>query len=58
MQADIPQTEWNIINMTGNAATEAQITQRLISNGLAASGIDALRITGSGANASTLIPAP
>jgi RHS repeat-associated protein len=38
MQGSIPQSEWTLINMTGNAATEAQITQRLINNGLTTSG--------------------
>jgi hypothetical protein len=56
MQGGIPQTDWNIISMIGDADTEANIIQRLINNGLTNSGTDVLRITGSGPNASTLIP--
>jgi len=56
MRAGIPQSEFNIIDMTGNAATESQIGQRLIQNGLTSSGTDVLRITGMGLSASFLGP--
>jgi hypothetical protein len=56
MQAGIPQAEWTIINMTGDAATEANIMQRLINNDLTTGGTDVLRITGSGGGASTVVP--
>lgn len=56
MQGGIPQTSWTTINMTGNAATEANIMQRLISNGLTTSGTDVIRITGMGSAASTIRP--
>lgn len=58
MQAGISQSEWAIADMTGDAALEAQIGQRLINNGLSNLGTDVLRITGLGRNASTLIPGP
>lgn len=56
MQAGIPQSEWTLIDMTGNVVSEAQIGQRLINNGLTSSGTKVLRITGSGPNVSTIIP--
>jgi RHS repeat-associated protein len=58
MQANIPQSQWNLKNVTGDPATEARIMYRLIKNGLPTSGTDVLRITRSGPNASTLIPRP
>jgi RHS repeat-associated protein len=58
MQAGVPTSQWALVDMTGDAATQALINQRLLSNGLSSSGSDVLRITGSGPNASTLIPGP
>jgi hypothetical protein len=52
-QAGIPEARWNLINRTGVADIEANITQRLLRNGLGSEGSDVLRITGSGPNAST-----
>jgi hypothetical protein len=54
-QGGIPQSQWMIADMTGNAALEADITQRLVNNGLTTAGTNTLRITGSGGKASTLI---
>ena len=54
-QGGIPQSQWMMTNMTGNAAVEANITQRLINNGLTTAGTNTLRITGSGGKASTLV---
>jgi RHS repeat-associated protein len=56
MQAGISTSEWALVDMTGDAATEALINQRLISNGLSTTGTSVLRITGMGPGASTLIP--
>ncbi|WP_168170351.1 RHS repeat-associated core domain-containing protein [Rhodanobacter sp. C03] len=56
MQSGTPQSGWSLIDMTGHAGTEAQITQRLSNNGLSTNGTDVLRITGSGSNTSTLVP--
>jgi filamentous hemagglutinin len=58
MQAGIPTSQWALIDMTGDAATEALINQRLLSNGLSTLGTSTLRITGSGPGVSTLIPGP
>jgi len=58
MQAGIPTSQWALIDMTGDAATEALINQRLLSNGLSTLGTSTLRITGSGSSISTLIPGP
>lgn len=58
MQAGIPTAQWALVDMTGDAATEALMTQRLLSNGLSTVGTGVLRITGSGPNVSTLIPRP
>jgi hypothetical protein len=52
-QAGIPEAQWNLINRTGVAEVEANITQRLLRNGLGNEGTDVLRITGSGSGAST-----
>ena len=56
MQAGIPVSEWGLVDMTGDAAIESAINQRLLTNGLSSAGTSTLRITGSGPNASTLIP--
>jgi hypothetical protein len=52
-QAGIPEAQWNLINRTGVAEVEANITQRLLRNGLGNEGTEVLRITGSGSGAST-----
>jgi RHS repeat-associated protein len=57
MQAGIPQSEWRLIDMTGNVALEAEISARLLRNGLGPAGTDVIRITGSGSNLSTLVGA-
>jgi RHS repeat-associated protein len=54
-QAGIPQSAWNLVDQTGNAEIVANITTRLANNGLTSAGTSTLRITGSGANASTYI---
>jgi len=53
-RAGIPESEWNLVNKTGDAFTETKITERLARNELTEEGIDAVRITGSGKNASNL----
>jgi hypothetical protein len=52
-QAGIPQSSWNLIDMTGNANVVNSITTRLGNNGLTTAGTSTLRITGSGTRAST-----
>jgi hypothetical protein len=52
-QAGIPDAQWNLINRTGVPEVEANITERLARNKLGDEGSEVLRITGSGANAST-----
>ncbi|WP_220025069.1 hypothetical protein, partial [Paraburkholderia caballeronis] len=54
-QAGIPQSQWSIVDMTGDAATEAAIAARLGNNGLTSSGTSTLRITGSGQSTSTYV---
>lgn len=53
-RAGIPESEWKLINKTGDALTEAKITERLARNELTQEGVDVIRITGSGKNASSL----
>lgn len=55
-QANIPKSEWNMINKTGNESIETNISVRLQRNNLSNQGADVLRITGAGSDASTLIP--
>jgi filamentous hemagglutinin len=38
-QAGIPRSQWNAVNMTGNAAAEARLTEQLQRNGLGGGGI-------------------
>ena len=52
-QAGIPQSSWNLIDMTGNSDVINSITTRLGNNGLTTAGTPVLRITGSGSGAST-----
>jgi hypothetical protein len=54
-QAGIPQSQWSIVDMTGDAAVEATIAERLSNNGLTNSGTSTIRITGSGQSTSTYI---
>jgi hypothetical protein len=56
-QAGIPQSSWNLIDMTGNSDVMNSITTRLGNNGLTTAGTPVLRITGSGSGASTYIGA-
>ncbi|TAM81699.1 MAG: hypothetical protein EPN47_13255 [Acidobacteria bacterium] len=56
-QAGIPQSSWNVIDMTGNSDVVSSITTRLGDNGLTTAGTSALRITGSGSGASTYLGA-
>ncbi|HEY3423569.1 MAG TPA: hypothetical protein VGL27_02140 [Negativicutes bacterium] len=53
-RAGVPESEWNLINKTGNPLTEATITKRLAKNKLPDEGADVLRITGPAKNASNL----
>jgi RHS repeat-associated protein len=53
-QAGIPESQWSLVNQTGNAEAEAAMTQRLLKNNLDSYGSETLRITGSGSSASTL----
>jgi hypothetical protein len=57
MRAGIPQSEWTLIDMVGDAEAEANMAARLSNNGLTSEGTSTPRITGSGSNASTLIGA-
>jgi hypothetical protein len=52
-QGGIPQSSWNLIDMTGNADVMNSIGARLGNNGLSSAGTSTLRITGSGSGAST-----
>jgi hypothetical protein len=53
-QAGIPQSSWNLIDMTGDADLVNEIIARLARNGLTTEGTPVLRMTGSGSGASTL----
>ncbi|MBP2639315.1 MAG: hypothetical protein H6Q66_266 [Firmicutes bacterium] len=53
-RAGIPETEWNLVNKTGDAFTESKVTERLARNELTEEGTDAIRVTGSGKNVSSL----
>ncbi|MBW8869301.1 MAG: RHS repeat-associated core domain-containing protein [Acidobacteriales bacterium] len=55
-QANVPITEWKLLNLTGDAQAEAEMTERLTRNRLTSQGTDTLRITGLGSKASTLRP--
>src|SRR5208283_3950340 len=52
-QAGIPQSSWNLIDMTVNGNVMNSIATRLGNNGLTSAGTPVLRITGSGSGAST-----
>jgi hypothetical protein len=54
-QAGIQQNLWDLVDMTGNQNVVNSVTMRLQNNGLTSAGTSTLRITGSGANASTYI---
>jgi hypothetical protein len=56
MQANIPVSQWSLIDQTGVEAAEASMTQRLLRNGLGSQGTDVLRVTGAGSGASLLQP--
>jgi hypothetical protein len=49
-QAGIPQSEWRLINLTGDAEAEIRLTERLARNDLSSAGTDVIRVTGSGAS--------
>ncbi|MDW8801458.1 hypothetical protein P8V03_09855 [Clostridium sp. A1-XYC3] len=46
--------KWKLLDMTGGEFIESKITERLIRNSLSSTGIDILRITDVGKNASSL----
>jgi hypothetical protein len=52
-QAGIPESSWNIIDVSGNPDIVNAIEERLANNELTTSGTPTLRITGLGQNAST-----
>jgi hypothetical protein len=54
MRAGVPQESWTFINSTGDAFFEREMTKRLVNNGLGDEGIEFIRITGLGQNASNL----
>jgi hypothetical protein len=54
MRANIPPSQWTLLNMSPDVATQAKITARLLSNGLTRQGTPILRITGLGKAASSL----
>ena len=45
-QAGIPRSQWNAVNMTGDAAAEARLTGQLQRNGLTREGISTVRPSG------------
>src|SRR5262249_23737827 len=45
MRANIPSTQWTLIDLSGNAATQLRIGARLLNNGLTRQGTTTLRIT-------------
>jgi len=53
-RAGVDLENWVVNDLTGNAAAEAKLTARLLSNGLSNSGTDVIRITGAGKWASSL----
>jgi len=53
-RAGIPQSSWNIIDMSANQTFRTSIGERLFRNGLTNQGTDVLRITGMGKGASSL----
>ncbi len=53
-QAGVPQSAWTLVDQSGNAGIVNGVATRLANNGLTSAGTPVLRITGSGANASTL----
>jgi RHS repeat-associated protein len=54
-QAGIPQSAWSLFDATGDQNVVNTVTIRLQNNGLTSAGTPTLRITGSGANASTYV---
>jgi RHS repeat-associated protein len=52
-QAGIPESSWNIIDLSGDPQVVNDISKRLANNELTTSGTPTLRITGLGQNAST-----
>jgi hypothetical protein len=54
MRAGVPQESWTFINSTGDAFFESEMTKRLLNNGLGEDGVEFIRITGLGENASNL----
>lgn len=52
-QAGIPQSAWNVVDMTGSQNVVNSVTMRLSNNGLTTAGTPVIRITGSGSGAST-----
>lgn len=47
-RAGIPESNWVMVNKTGDSFLEQMLTQRLMKNGLTNAGTETLRITGSG----------
>ena len=54
MRAGIPRNQWNLVNVSGDAAVQANIAERLLRNGLTQQGTGVLRVTGLGKTASNL----
>jgi RHS repeat-associated protein len=57
-QANIPLSDWTLIDQTGNPTFESALSNRLTANGLTNAGTDTLRITGLGRSASWWDGAP
>ena len=53
-RANIPESQWRLIDRTNVPEVEARITERLLRNNLNNAGSDTLRITGSGRSISNL----
>jgi hypothetical protein len=45
-EANVPLSEWTLIDQTGNETFEGALSDRLIANGLTSAGTDTIRITG------------
>ncbi len=57
-QANIPLSDWSLIDQTGSEPFESILTQRLAANGLTNAGTDTLRISGPGPGSSWWDGAP
>ena len=54
MRANVPVSQWNLIDVSADVGMVEHITDRLVRNGLEELGTQFIRITGSGSGASYL----